>query len=471
MALNSYIDALKSGEDYMLRRLYTYASESEYTRHTSTKKEEWRMTLRVPSRVLIEYLECHDEPDPIHVDEKFEENPTAAFGVLEAKRHRERGVRFDMFLGLSKYVRQAFIDLIYETKLTDDERKQALAITYRFFDKFELGFCTEWVGHQESDLTRELQDTNRGVTNEKNRYQAIFQSVAESAYVVDRQMSIVEVNRALEIFFGISSNQLEGKKCHEVFNHEFCEKCPLQRVMEEGSSFSNMETVISVKGEKKTVLFSGSFLDDISGKYAGGIVIIQDISERKRAEEELRHSELWLWSIFDSLEEAVLVVTQDRILVNVNEAAVRMFGYAREELSNLSTEVLHVDHEHYLDFGRRIKEAFDQGKPAEFEFEARRKNGKIFPTEHTVSLLRNKQGEDLGIISVIRDNTERKQAQDALEKRTAELRTLVNAMSGRETRMADLKKVIRKLRAQVESAGLTPVADDPLKEEGAQIAD
>lgn len=187
-------------------------------------------------------------------------------------------------------------------------------------------------------------------------------------------------------------------------------------------------------------------------------------AERKRVEEQLRGSELWLQSIFNSLEEAVFVVTPDRILVNVNDAAKRMFGYSEEELRNLSTELLHVDHEHYLEFGRRIKEAFDQGKTANFEFKTKRKNGEVFSTEHTVSLLKNEQGESLGIVSVVRDNTERKQAEDALEKRTGELRTMVNAMAGREIRMAELKETIQKLRTQLEEAGMTPVADDPLKE-------
>ncbi len=40
--------------------------------------------------------------------------------------------------------------------------------------------------------------------------------------------------------------------------------------------------------------------------------------------------------------------------------------------------------------------------------------------------------------------------------------SLVNAMAGREVRMAELKGVIRQLRAQLEEAGLAPVADDPL---------
>ncbi|MFH2218397.1 MAG: hypothetical protein ABII68_01900 [Pseudomonadota bacterium] len=71
--------------------------------------------------------------------------------------------------------------------------------------------------------------------------------------------------------------------------------------------------------------------------------------------------------------------------------------------------------------------------------------------------------------------TERKQAEEELEqhrnhlekmvrKRTNELTAMVNAMAGHELRMADLKKVIVKLRTQMEEAGMTPVANDPLKE-------
>jgi len=57
---------------------------------------------------------------------------------------------------------------------------------------------------------------------------------------------------------------------------------------------------------------------------------------------------------------------------------------------------------------------------------------------------------------------------DELEERvldrTQELRTMVNAMAGREIRMAELKDVIEKLRRQIEASGMTPIADDPLNE-------
>ena len=75
----------------------------------------------------------------------------------------------------------------------------------------------------------------------------------------------------------------------------------------------------------------------------------------------------------------------------------------------------------------------------------------------------------------IRYATERKKMQnelkqhrdhleDKVRERTDELQAMVNAMAGREVRMAELKEAIRKLRAQLEEAGLTPVANDSLKE-------
>ena len=51
-----------------------------------------------------------------------------------------------------------------------------------------------------------------------------------------------------------------------------------------------------------------------------------------------------------------------------------------------------------------------------------------------------------------------------LKERTDELQKTINLMAGRELRMVELKETIEKLRAQLESAGLTPVADDPLLE-------
>ena len=89
--------------------------------------------------------------------------------------------------------------------------------------------------------------------------------------------------------------------------------------------------------------------------------------------------------------------------------------------------------------------------------------------------VKDEHGKLNRIVGIAGDITERKQTEEELEQhrehleeqvqnRTAELRKMVNLMAGREIRMAELKEAIRKLRAQLEESGLTPVADDPLKE-------
>lgn len=145
----------------------------------------------------------------------------------------------------------------------------------------------------------------------------------------------------------------------------------------------------------------------------------------KQAEEALRKSELWLRNTFEALEEAVFVVTVDRVLISSNKAAEKMFGYTQKEFSNQSTEIVHLDHDHYVEFGKRIKASFDMGRSAKFEFEMKRKDGEIFPTEHTVSLLKDANGKPLGIVSVVRDITERKQAEEALQESEEKFRNFV----------------------------------------------
>lgn len=104
----------------------------------------------------------------------------------------------------------------------------------------------------------------------------------------------------------------------------------------------------------------------------------------------------------------------------------------------------------------------------------------------TAEPLRDTDGQVVGVITAAMDITERVEAEQELaayqaeleahraelearvDERTAELRKMVNLMAGREVRMAELKEVIARLRAQLEEAGLKPVADDPLLGERSQ---
>ena len=152
-----------------------------------------------------------------------------------------------------------------------------------------------------------------------------------------------------------------------------------------------------------------------------------DITERSRTEATLRESELWLSSVFDALEESVVVLTPERVIRDVNPATERIFVYGKKEVIGRTAEILHVSQEHFVKFGLRISEAFSGGESAQFEFELKRKNGEIFPTHHTVSFLKDKDGAPIGIVSAVRDITERRTLEEARRRSEQRYRDIFEA--------------------------------------------
>jgi len=133
----------------------------------------------------------------------------------------------------------------------------------------------------------DLRETSRQLANERDRYRAIFLNMAEPAFVVDNSFRLVAVNRAFEKFFGPGEDEIKGKRCRDLLNYELCGACPLLHAMKTRSSFSDVEASMSLRGEEKKLLVSGSFLDEGGGESPCGIVVIEDITERKKVEEEL----------------------------------------------------------------------------------------------------------------------------------------------------------------------------------------
>ena len=142
----------------------------------------------------------------------------------------------------------------------------------------------------------------------------------------------------------------------------------------------------------------------------------RDITERRRAEEAIQASEASYRSLFNSVSELVYIQDRHGRFLSVNDAVVRAFGYAREELLGQGPAALAAPG---LNDTAKLEEAIQQafeGKPQRFEFWARRKNGSCFPKE--VVLTRGTYfGQDVAI-AVARDITDRHAVQDAL--RTSE---------------------------------------------------
>jgi PAS domain S-box-containing protein len=308
-----FLHALDTSNDYLLEQTYKYVDSSGYTRIVSSRETEWRKGIGGISYALSSTLHRGIQNDFISINTCYQKDELSSFIREEAFLHRARGVKLDMFLAVLKLMRRPFEDLAINLNCSADQSQSALNFVQTMFDRFELSCCAEWMSHDQNTTINSLQELNIHMTNEKNRYQLIFESMAEPSYVVDPQMRLVAVNRAFESFFGLDRREVFGHVCERFFNCGFCEYCYLFDAMKRRTSFSNIETVLKVKGRDKTVLISGSFVDDFSGTHSGGMAIFQDITDRKWAEDNLRRARN---TLEDKVKERTHELTKSNRLLN-----------------------------------------------------------------------------------------------------------------------------------------------------------
>lgn len=154
-------DLALSHEDWLMKRVLQYAKDQGYVKYTSTLVEAWRTSIVGLSEALRQSVKSFNAAPDFGPDEDFKKDSIACFGILEAQRHRGRGITLTMFLGLMKYYRQSYVDLVMTKGPGGPSAERNKLYLERFFDRIELGFVTEWVQQSENELVMELQNANR----------------------------------------------------------------------------------------------------------------------------------------------------------------------------------------------------------------------------------------------------------------------------------------------------------------------
>jgi len=144
--------------------------------------------------------------------------------------------------------------------------------------------------------------------------------------------------------------------------------------------------------------------------------------ERKRAEQALRESEVRYRTLFESATDAIFLVLDNKF-IDCNDAALKMYGYTREELIGnypyaVSPAVQPTGRDSKEEAIEKMAGAFS-GTPQFFEWRHCRGDGTLFDAE--VSLNRVELGNEVLILGIIRDITSRKQAQEALQQSNARI--------------------------------------------------
>ncbi len=140
--------------------------------------------------------------------------------------------------------------------------------------------------------------------------------------------------------------------------------------------------------------------------------------ERKQAEEALRESEEKYRRIFENIQDVYYEVTLDGVIIEISPSIKEISKYSREELIGTSAYNLYAYPEKRDDF---VKELLKRGKVTDCEIILKDKDGLLGYCSTTAKLLNDAHGVPVKIIGSMRNITERKQAEEALQKAHDEL--------------------------------------------------
>jgi PAS domain S-box-containing protein len=161
--------------------------------------------------------------------------------------------------------------------------------------------------------------------------------------------------------------------------------------------------------EGKYIFFTTAPLKDAEGTIIGAIETLQDITERKQAEEELRRSERRLRSLFQFVPYPTVVLTLDGLVSYMNIAFTEIFGWTHEELEGKPIpnippgfEQEHID---------KMKQLIKHQVLPNYETRRLTKDGRILDVVIRATVYSESKGEPSGMLMILRDVTKEKRLQ------------------------------------------------------------
>ncbi len=263
----------------------------------------------------------------------------------------------------------------------------------------------------------------------EERYRSLFTNNHAIMLLIDPfSGSIIDANPAACSFYGYTLEEFTGKKITDL------NQLSSDRLFEEMAS---ARTGVRHHFYFRHRLACGQVRD--VEVYSGSIVIngrdllysiVHDITARKQAEQALRESKELLEKTFQSQQDAIFILNDESppLILDCNVAAVKLFGYSRQEIIGRDMAFLCASRSEYDDFQQFMMTSSDSGVLHRSDFRMRRIEGKVFPTDNTVVPFQDRDGKRLGWVSVVRDMTRLRQAHRDLQEKEYLYRTLMESV-------------------------------------------
>ncbi len=313
-----------------------------------------------------------------------------------------------------------------------------------------------------NSMTEKLKETMEGLLKSEEKYRTLVETTQDLIFIVDRQGLFTFANPRLEALTGLSAQELQGIPFTDILLPEFREAA-VDRFKSgiRGKIHAPYEVLIKNREGKETpVEFLITTLFDRDGRSVGRFGVGRDMTERKKAADDLQASQqkinsqlLFLEALLSAMPIPVFYKDAVFRYLGCNEAYAEYMGISEEELKGKTAYDL-WPRELAEMYDLKDRELIQQRGAQTYEFKVVDKNGEIRDVIFRKSVFFNEDGSVGGIIGAHFDITERKRAEEALKISEQRLAAFIDFLPDATLAIDKNKRIIIWNRAIEEMTGI-----------------
>jgi diguanylate cyclase (GGDEF)-like protein/PAS domain S-box-containing protein len=278
-----------------------------------------------------------------------------------------------------------------------------------------------WTAEEERlflEIGRRLADgltsllAHRNLGESETRLRTLVQTIPDLVWLKDPQGVFLGCNPQFARLYGASENEIVGRTDYDFVSREVADsfRAHDREALTAGVSRSNEEWLsFAGTGYRGLLETIRTPMPDQAGKPIGVLGIARDITERHRADEQLRIAA----TAFEA-QEGIVITDADRVILKTNRAFTEITGYTAEDAAGRTPRLLQSGR-HDADFYREMWQRIVSDGSWQGEIWNRRKNGEIFPEWLTITAVGDSRGEITHYVGTLIDITARKAAEKEIE--------------------------------------------------------